>query len=148
MNNSPDDDEININSDPQKEMIEEEFRLTYSELDELIHRSYPGEYMLDLNVNRYIKKDVSYRSMGLCADKKPYMFIFTITKNFTLTWEVYLENYEKRFTEDIKDLLRITHHIYFIGVKEENNEKFDEFWIDLYCNFYDNDNKVNIEYHP
>ena len=127
-----------INQDPDKAIINEEFEGVTYILSEIINRDYPEEYILDSNVNKCITKDVSYKSFGLRAYKEPYMFIFTITKNFILTWEVYLEYYERKFTEYIKDLLRVTHHIYFIGVTEENNEKFEEFWIDLSCNFYCN----------
>ena len=112
---------------------------------ETINRDYSEEYTFDLNVHWCIAKDASYQSMGIRAKKEPYMIIFTITKNFVLTWEVYLEYYEKKFTEYIEDLLRITHHIYFIGVTEENSKKFDTFWNDLSHNFRWNDNKANIE---
>ena len=101
--------------------------------------------MFDFNVHWCIAKDVSDQSMGIRAIKNPYMIIFTITKNLILTWEVYLEYYEKMFTEYIEDLLRVTHHIYFIGVTENNNKKFNEFWNDLSFNFRKNENKVNIE---
>ena len=132
-----------INQDPDKEIIDEEFEgVTYS-LPEIINRDYREEYKFDLDVHGCIAKDVSYKSFGLRADKEPYIIIFTITKNFTLTWEVYLEHYERKFTKHFEDLLRVTHHIYFIGVTEENSEKFEEFWIDLSCNFYNNDNKAN-----
>ena len=145
MNNSPDEDEIYINPDTDKAIIEEEFEgVTYS-LPEIINRDYREEYRFDLNAHWCIAKDVSDRSMGLRANENPYMIIFTITKNFTLTWEVYLEYYERKFTAHFEDLLRVTHHIYFIGVTEENSEKFEEFWIDLSCNFYNNDNKINSE---
>ena len=134
-----------MNIDPDKGIINEAFSGAQYVLSWIIDRDYHEEYKLDLNVNRCITKDVSDRSMGLRVNKEPYMFIFTITKNFILTWEVYLEYYERKFTEYIKDLLRVTHHIYFIGVTEENNEKFEDFWIDLSCNFYCNENKANIE---
>ena len=145
INNSPDEFINIINQDLDEAIINEEFELVKFSLPEMINRDYPEEYILDSNVNKCITKDVSYKSFGLRAYKEPYMIIFTITKNFTLTWEVYLENYEEKFTEYIKDLLRVTHHIYFIGVTEENNEKFEDFWIDLSCNFYNNENKINTE---
>ena len=134
-----------MNIDPDKGIINEAFLGAQYVLSSIIDRDYPEEYMLDSNVNRCITKNKSDRSMGLRANKEPYMFIFTITKNFIWTWEVYLEYYERKFTEYIESLLRISHHIYFIGVTEENNEKFEEFWIDLSCNFYNNENKINIE---
>ena len=134
-----------MNIDPDKGIINEAFLGANYVLSQIIDRDYPEEYMLDLNVNRCITKDVSDRSMGLRVNKEPYMFIFTITKKFTLTWEVYLEYYEGKFTEYIKDLLRVTHHIYFIGVTEENSNKFDRFWNDMSINFFENENKINIE---
>ena len=145
LNNSPDEDEICINPDTEKGMIDEEFEgVTYS-LPQIINKNYPEEYRFDLNVHGCIAKDVSYKSFGLRDNEKPYMFIFTITKNFALAWEVYLEYYDRKFIEYFQDLLRITHHIYFIGVTEDNSDKFEDFWIDLSCNFYNNDNKINYD---
>ena len=134
-----------MNIDPDIGIINEAFTEAQYVLSWIIDRDYHEEYILDSNVNRCIAKDVSDKSFGLRANENPYMIIFTITKNFTLTWEVYLEYYERKFTEYIESLLRIAHHIYFIGVTEENNEKFEEFWIDLSCNFYNNNYKVNFE---
>ena len=134
-----------INPDPDKGIIEEEFDDTHYRLWEIIIRDYSEEYTFDLNVHRCIAKDASYQSMGIRHNKEPYMIIFTITKNFILTWEVNLEYYERKFTKYFEDLLRITHHFYFIGVTEENNKRFNRFWSDLSSNFYNNENKANIE---
>ena len=134
-----------INPDPDKGIIDEEFDDTHYRLWEIITRDYYEEYTFDLNVHRCIAKDVSDKSMGIRHKKEPHMIIFTITKNFILTWEVNLEYYERKFTKYFEDLLRITHHFYFIGVTEDNNKRFNRFWSDLSRNFHKNDNKINIE---
>ena len=100
----------------------------------------------DTNVYRYITKDLSNKSMGVRFDDKPHMFVFTITKGYSLTWEIYLEYYEKEFSTYIRDLLRVTHHIYFIIVTEENCKKFEDFWDDLKYNFIDNDHMIDYTY--
>ena len=137
---------IYFEQDPNKKAIEEEYDFTFIKLDSIWNTKYEDQYFFDTNVYRYITKDLSYKSMGVRFDDKPHMFVFTITKGFSLTWEIYLEYYEEEFSTYILDLLRVTHHIYFIGVTEDNCQKFENFWYILKYHFLMKDHKIDYAY--
>ena len=56
------------------------------------------------------------------------MFIFNITKQNTLAWEINIEAFEKIFIIPIYDLLKITNHFYFTSVINVNKDIFEELW--------------------
>ena len=96
-----------------------------------IMKNFNEKYLIKDNIHKSICAENSKISFGLCSERQPYEFIFTITNDYELIWEVFLKYFDINLTEYIEHLLWKTHHILLVGIWEINRAKFYEIWEEL-----------------
>ena len=71
------------------------------------------------------------RSLGVYTDRSSSMFIFSLTKECKVVWEIYTKSFNNDYGGEIVDLIRVTDHLYFYEILESEEDDFNNAWIIL-----------------
>ena len=59
------------------------------------------------------------------------MFIFSLTKECKVVWEIYTKSFNNDYGGEIVDLIRVTDNLYFYEILESTEDDFNNVWIIL-----------------
>ena len=88
----------------------------------------------DRDVQSRVEQDKVLRKYGVKNKGKPSFLIFTITKDYELIWEIYLDHYfDDNILNEFRKLLWMSNYIYLFGIERASKEQFDLYfnWIVL-----------------
>ena len=94
------------------------------------------------NIYGSLRKENIIRSLGVYTDRGSNMFIFSLTKECKVVWEIYTKHFDDDYNVNILDLLNITDHLYFYEILELIEEDFNNAWNILKIGLVD----INIVY--
>ena len=118
-------------------------------LDRFVHKKNRYEYGSRVSENIYgsLRKENIIRSFGVYTYRGSSMFIFSLTKECKVVWEIYTKNFDHDFTWNILDLLRVTDHLYFYEILELDDNDFNNVWNNLCTGLMDYDlpNENNLK---
>ena len=102
-------------------------------LDSFVHKNNRYEYGTRVSENIYgsFRKENIIRSLGVYTYRDSSMFIFSLTKECKVVWEIYTKNFINDYGGEIVDLIRITDHLYFYEILESTEDDFNNAWIIL-----------------
>ena len=100
----------------KKESINKFFNETLYKLESFVYGS--SRYMHGTRVSENIygsfRKENIIRSLGVYTERDSSMFIFSLTKECKVVWEIYAKHFINAYAREIWDLLRVTDHLYFL----------------------------------
>ena len=96
------------------------------ESDRYTHGSRVSE-----NIYGLFRKENIIRSLGVYTDRDSSMFIFSLTKECKVVWEIYTKRFNNDYGGEIVDLTRVTDHFYFYEILELTEDDFNNAWIIL-----------------
>ena len=67
------------------------------------------------------------------------MFIFSLTKECKVVWEIYTKSFNNDYGRKIVDLIRVTDHLYFYEILELEEVDFINAWVILKIGLVDYD---------
>ena len=118
-------------------------------LDSFVHKNNRYECGIRVSENLYgsLRKENIIRSLGVYTDKGSSMFIFSLTKECKVVWEIYTKHFNDDYTWNILDLLQVTDYLYFYQILELMYEEFINAWSNLLVGLVDYDlpNENNLK---
>ena len=116
-------------------------------LESFVHKNKEYEYGSRVSENIYgsLRKENIIRSLGVYTDRGSSMFIFSLTKECKVFWEIYTKHFNHGYTWNILDLLRVTDHLYFYEILEFVNNEFSNAWSNLCVGLVDIDLENNLK---
>ena len=102
--------------------------------DRYIHRARVSE-----NIYGSFRKENIIRSLGVYTDRGSSIFIFSLTKECKVVWEIYSKSFTNDYGGEIVDLIRVTDHLYFYEILELEEDNFINAWIILKIGLVDYD---------
>ena len=83
------------------------------------------------NIYGSFRKENIIRSLGVYTEMGSSMFIFSLTKECKVVWEIYTKHFIDAYAREIWNLLRIIDHLYLYEILKLMYEEFSDAWIDL-----------------
>ena len=84
-------------------------------------------FKITYDVSGYIKEENALISFGVSKEGMPDMYVFTITKDDKLIWEIYLEHWSTNFDKAVSLIFKAD-HIYLIGIWKVSTDNFISVW--------------------
>ena len=108
-------------------------------LDSFVHKNnrYEEGFRVSENIYGSLKKEYVIRSLGVYTNRSSSMFIFSLTKECKVFWEIYTKNFDDDYTWNILDLLRVVDHLYFYEILELMDNDYYNAWINLLVGLVD-----------
>ena len=102
-------------------------------LERFVYGSDRYECGIRISENLYgsLRKENIIRSLGVYTDRGSSMFIFSLTKECKVVWEIYTKSFNNDYGGEIVDLIRVTDHLYFYEILESMDDDFNNAWIIL-----------------
>ena len=112
------------------EIINKIFDEVLYRLDIFVHKNSKYEYDSRVSENIYgsLRKENIIRSLGVYTDRGSSMFIFSLTKECKVFWEIYTKHFNDDYNINILDLLNATDHLFFYEILELVEEDFNIAW--------------------
>ena len=132
----------------RRDIIDEVYSWTWNNLGNYIETTdkYKSKYEVTNNMyglfNRNEEKDKILKSVGVYEVKGSNMFIFTITKCYSVVWEIYTKHFNVDFAKYIFDFLNISEYVYFYEIIDWKNNDFNNSW-DKLKHVVKNNRKIN-----
>ena len=118
-------------------------------LDSFVHKNNRYECGIRVSENLYgsLKKENIIRSLGVYTNRGSSMFIFSLTKECKVVWEIYTKHFNDDYIWNILDLLQVTDYLYFYQILELMYEEFINAWSSLLVGLVDYDlpNENNLK---
>ena len=73
------------------------------------------------------------------------MFIFSLTKECKVVWEIYTKHFNEDYVWNILDLLQVTDHLYLYDILELDQTNFNGVWINLKVGLIDFNFESNLK---
>ena len=91
------------------------------------------------NIYGSLRKENTIRSLGVYTYWGSSMFIFSLTKECKVVWEIYTKSFNNNYIGEIEELLRVIDHLYFYEILESMEDDFNNAWITLKIGLVDYD---------
>ena len=118
----------------RRDIIDDVYNSTWNRLGNYIETTdkYKSKYEVTNNMyglfNRNEEKDKILKSFGVYEVKGSNMFIFTITKCYSVIWEIYTKHFNVDFAKSIFDFLNISEYVYFYEILDWTHIDFNKSW--------------------
>ena len=106
---------------------------------------YKHCHLVSENIYGSFRKENIIRSLGVYTERDSSMFIFSLTKECKVVWEIYTKNFYHDYGGEIVELLRVTDHLYFYEILESEEVDFNNAWTILKIGLVDYDS-VNYDF--
>ena len=123
-----------LSEEERRDIVDDVYNWTWDNLGNYIETTdkYRSKYELTNNMYGLFKKnedkDKILKSVGVYEVKGSNMLIFTITKCYSVIWEIYIKHFNADFAKYILDFLNISEYVYLYEILDWTHIDFNNSW--------------------